>query len=44
MYSIGIAAALLVALVVVTVLRFHAAPEVARLLPEFEACAGCEPL
>jgi hypothetical protein len=37
LYSIGIAAALLVALVVVTVLRFHAPPEVARLLPESDA-------
>jgi hypothetical protein len=37
MYSIGIAAALLAALVVALVLRFHAPPEVARLLPESDA-------
>ncbi len=37
LYSIGIAAALLVALVVALVLRFHAPPEVARLLPESDA-------
>jgi hypothetical protein len=37
MYSIGIAAALLAALIVALVLRFHAPPEVARLLPESDA-------
>ena len=37
MYSIGIASALLAALVVALVLRFHAPPEVARLLPESDA-------
>ena len=37
LYSLGIAAALLVALAVVLFLRFHAPPEVARLLPESDA-------
>jgi hypothetical protein len=37
LYSIGIPAVLLVALVVLMVLRFHAPPEVARLLPESDA-------
>jgi len=37
LYSLGIAAALLIALAVVLFLRFHAPPEVARLLPESDA-------
>ncbi len=37
LYSVGIAAALLTALIVTLVLRFHAPPEVARLLPESDA-------
>ena len=37
LYSLGIAAALLVALGVLLFLRFHAPPEVARLLPESDA-------
>jgi hypothetical protein len=37
LYSIGIPAVLLVALIVAMVLRFHAPPEVARLLPESDA-------
>ena len=37
LYSIGIPAVLLVLLVVAMVLRFHAPPEVARLLPESDA-------
>lgn len=36
-YSLGIAAVLLVALAVLLFLRFHAPPEVARLLPESDA-------
>ncbi|MGI4757552.1 MAG: hypothetical protein ACRYGF_11985, partial [Janthinobacterium lividum] len=36
-YSVGIAAGLLVALAVLLFLRFHAPPEVARLLPESDA-------
>ena len=37
LYSLGIAAALLIALGVLLFLRFHAPPEVARLLPESDA-------
>ncbi|MEK6397374.1 MAG: hypothetical protein V4734_04750 [Terriglobus sp.] len=37
MYSLGIALALLVVLIVALVMRFHAPPEVARLLPESDA-------
>jgi len=37
LYSIGIASVLLAALIVALVLRFHAPPEVARLLPESDA-------
>ncbi|AFL87241.1 hypothetical protein Terro_0919 [Terriglobus roseus DSM 18391] len=37
LYSLGVPALLLVALIVALVLRFHAPPEVARLLPESDA-------
>jgi hypothetical protein len=37
LYSLGVAAALLAALIVALILRFHAPPEVARLLPESDA-------
>ena len=43
LYSLGIAAVLLLALAVMLFLRFHAPPEVARLLPESDALLYLNP-